>query len=101
MLNGVIGREIASAPDFKYSEAFLAKKEEGFTWTEENLTAYLADPKGFIPGNKMTFAGLQEARGDRQRDRLPRDLPSSAARAAGARTPARRLSRARARLDFR
>ena len=60
VLNGVIGREIASTPDFNYSDAFLAKKAEGFTWTEENLTAYLDDPKGFIEGNKMSFAGLRK-----------------------------------------
>jgi cytochrome c len=59
-LNGVVGREIASAPDFKYSDAFLAKKAEGFTWTEENLASYLEDPKGFIPDNKMAFAGLRK-----------------------------------------
>jgi cytochrome c len=59
-LNGVIGREIASVPEFKYSDAFLAKKEEGFTWAEENLTSYLADPKGFIAGNKMAFVGLKK-----------------------------------------
>jgi cytochrome c len=59
-LNGIVGREIASAPDFKYSDAFLAKKEEGFTWTEETLAEYLADPKGYIPGNKMTFVGLKK-----------------------------------------
>ena len=59
-LNGIVGREIASAPDFKYSEAFLAKKEEGFTWTEETIAEYLTKPKEFIPGNKMTFVGLKK-----------------------------------------
>jgi cytochrome c len=59
-LNGIVGREIASAPDFKYSEAFLAKKAEGFTWSEESIGEYLTKPKDFIPGNKMTFAGLRK-----------------------------------------
>ncbi len=28
-------------------------------WTEENLAAYLADPRGFIRGNRMAFQGLR------------------------------------------
>lgn len=59
-LNGVVGREIASVEDFKYSDAFMAKKEEGMVWTEENIAAYLEKPKDFIPGNKMTFPGLKK-----------------------------------------
>ena len=59
-LTGIVGREIASAPDFKYSDAFLAKKAEGFTWSEESLGEYLTNPKEYIPGNKMTFVGLKK-----------------------------------------
>lgn len=59
-LQGVVGRPIASVPDFKYSDAMLAKKDEGFTWSEETLAEYLADPKAYIPGNKMTFVGLKK-----------------------------------------
>lgn len=29
------------------------------TWTYENLDAFLADPKGYVPGTKMSFAGLR------------------------------------------
>ena len=59
-LNGIVGRAIAAAPDFKYSDAFLAKKAEGFVWDEEALDAYLAKPKDFIPDNKMSFVGLRK-----------------------------------------
>jgi cytochrome c len=59
-LNGVVGRVAGSADGFKYSDAVLAKKAEGFVWTPENLDAYLTNTKEFIAGNKMAFAGLKK-----------------------------------------
>ncbi len=59
-LTGVVGRKIGSVEDFKYSDAFHEKEEEGFYWTVEHMTEYLASPKDYIPGNKMTFAGLRK-----------------------------------------
>lgn len=59
-LTGIVDQEIASNPDFKYSDAFLAKKEEGLVWTDEVLHEYLVDPKAYIPGTKMAFAGLRK-----------------------------------------
>ena len=60
VLNGIVGNEIASVEGFKYSKAFLAKKEEGLVWTEEVLDTYLTKPKKFIKGTKMTFSGLKK-----------------------------------------
>ncbi|GAB4361608.1 MAG: cytochrome c family protein [Kiloniellaceae bacterium] len=60
MLNGIVGATIASVEGFKYSDAFQAKQAEGMVWDEETLAAYLAKPKDFIPGNKMSFAGLRK-----------------------------------------
>ena len=37
----------------------------GFTWDLDHLDKWLADPKGFLPGTKMTFAGVKDA-GDRR-----------------------------------
>ncbi len=59
-LNGIVGADIGSVEDFKYSDAFQEKKAEGMVWTEENLDAYLTKPKDLIPGTKMTFAGLRK-----------------------------------------
>jgi cytochrome c len=43
--------------DFRYSEA-MANAE--IVWNEETLTAYLRDPRGYMPGNRMAFAGLSD-----------------------------------------
>ena len=55
-LAGVVGRKAGSAEGFKYSDA-MAKS--GKAWTEENLEKFLKNRREFIPGNKMTFAGLK------------------------------------------
>lgn len=57
-LDGVVGRPVASVPDFAYSDAM---KAHGGNWEPEPLQAFLSDPKGVVPGTKMTFAGLPKA----------------------------------------
>ena len=54
-LHGVMGRAIAGAPGFAYSDAL---KGVGGSWGWDNMSAWLANPKKFAPQNKMTFAGL-------------------------------------------
>lgn len=56
-LSGVVGREAGTVEGFKYSKAM---KSSGVVWDEESLDAYLADPRGYIPKNKMAFAGLRK-----------------------------------------
>ncbi len=56
-LNGVVGRPIGSVPGFGYSGALA---EHGGEWTPENLQAFLAKPKEWAPGTKMSFAGLKK-----------------------------------------
>uniref|UniRef100_A0A1I7RXF5 Cytochrome c n=1 Tax=Bursaphelenchus xylophilus TaxID=6326 RepID=A0A1I7RXF5_BURXY len=34
--------------------------DKGVTWTKDTLFEYLADPKKYIPGTKMVFAGLKK-----------------------------------------
>jgi cytochrome c len=57
-LVGIFGREAGTVEDFKnYSDAM---KSSGVVWADETLAAYLADPKGYIPGNRMAFPGLKK-----------------------------------------
>ena len=56
-LNGIIGRKSGSAEGFPYSEA---NKNSGVTWDKETFLKYIKDPKAFMPGNKMAFAGVKD-----------------------------------------
>lgn len=57
-LHGVIGRKVATASGFKNYSPAMQKAD--VVWSEENIAKYLADPKGFIPGNRMIFMGLKK-----------------------------------------
>ncbi|CAG4956113.1 unnamed protein product [Parnassius apollo] len=57
-LHGFFGRKTGQAPGFSYSDA---NKSKGITWGEETLFQYLENPKKYIPGTKMVFAGLKKA----------------------------------------
>ena len=56
-LHGIVGRKVAGTAGFDYSEAM---KKKGGEWTFEALAAYLYDPRGNIPDNKMVFNGVQD-----------------------------------------
>lgn len=56
-LAGIIGRKAASQDDFRYSTAM---RRSNIVWDEKTIDAYLADPQGYIKGNRMPFAGLPD-----------------------------------------
>ncbi|WP_163848608.1 c-type cytochrome [Pseudooceanicola aestuarii] len=56
-LDGVVGRAVAAVDGFGYSGALAANFD---TWTPENLSAFLEDPRGTASGTKMTFSGLRK-----------------------------------------
>ncbi|KAK0400293.1 hypothetical protein QR680_003442 [Steinernema hermaphroditum] len=56
-LNGIIGRKSGAVDGFAYS---AANKSKGVIWERETLFEYLLNPKKYIPGTKMVFAGLKK-----------------------------------------
>lgn len=91
-LYGVVDRPRASHPGFDYSSAM---KSKGGNWTYDELFKFLKSPASYIPGTKMTFAGLSK-----ESDRInliaylrsnadsPAAIPAPAPKTAAPATPA-------------
>lgn len=60
-LNGIVGMAAGAADGFKYSKPMAAAAEGGLVWSHEALAQFLANPKGYMKGTKMSFAGLKKA----------------------------------------
>ena len=56
-LYNVVGRQVGSISDYKYSKALSNYDKE---WTIEELNGYLIKPAKWIKGTKMAFAGLRK-----------------------------------------
>ena len=53
----VVNRDVGSHEGYSYSSAMA---DIGGEWTYEKLDAFLADPKGYVSGTKMSFAGIKD-----------------------------------------
>jgi cytochrome c len=58
-LYAIIGEKAGVREGYKFSEPM---KAAGFVWDAAHLDSWIADPKAMIPGTKMTFAGLKDAK---------------------------------------
>ena len=88
----VVDRQRATHPGFDYSGAMKAKSG---TWTYDELFKFTKSPQGYIPGTKMTFAGISS-----EKDRInliaylrsnadsPAPIPAPAPKTAAPATPA-------------
>jgi cytochrome c len=54
-LNGVIGRARGGVEGFGYSDGMKSVSD---AWTPETMEAFLTNPKAYVAGTKMGFAGL-------------------------------------------
>jgi cytochrome c len=57
-LNGVVGRAKASVAGYAYSDGALA--QQGQEWTPENISSFLAAPRDYMPGTKMSYNGMRD-----------------------------------------
>ncbi|MBK5947822.1 MFS transporter [Rhodobacter veldkampii DSM 11550] len=60
IMTGIVGRQAGTIEGFKYSKPMQEAGAGGLVWTPDNIAAYLRDPKGFVPKNKMAFNGLKK-----------------------------------------
>lgn len=60
-LFGVVGRVPGTLASFKNFSPAMKTFGEGKVWDEVELDGYFANPKTFIPGNRMAFIGVPKA----------------------------------------
>jgi len=62
-LNGLFGRQAGCTDGFEYTGAM---KDSGIEWSDKHLYEFTLNPKKYVPGTKMVFAGLkkEKERGD-------------------------------------
>jgi cytochrome c len=63
---GVVGRPMAKAAGFSYSDQMVKQSQKTATWVPEELDTFLTKPQNYVPGTRMTFPGLpdQQERAD-------------------------------------
>lgn len=57
-LVGLFGRTAGSVEKYRYSKSM---KSSGIVWNAETLDAYLKNPRQYVKGTRMAFAGLKKA----------------------------------------
>ncbi len=55
---GLVGAKVGAREGFAYSKAM---QDADFVWGAVNLDQWLDSPKAFMPGNRMSFAGVADA----------------------------------------
>lgn len=59
-LYGVVGGPVLHSAGFAYSDAMIAHKAEAPTWGYDQLDQFITAPNRYVPGTKMSFAGLRD-----------------------------------------
>jgi cytochrome c len=60
-LYGVVGRPPGSHPGFAYSSAMLDFAKKQPIWDYQHIYEFIKGPQAYLPGTKMTYAGLKDS----------------------------------------
>lgn len=60
LLTGIVGHPAGQVDGFRYSKALLKAAEAGLVWTDDELAAFLASPRSYLKGTKMSFKGFKD-----------------------------------------
>lgn len=59
-LFGVMDRPAGQVAGYRYSHALMTRAAAGLVWNDETMRAYLTNPRIFLPGSSMAFAGIKD-----------------------------------------
>jgi cytochrome c len=59
-LKGLIGRNVGSVANYKYSESMLEFAKANPVWTDELFLKYIENPKAMVPKTKMVYPGSKK-----------------------------------------
>lgn len=62
MHRGLFGRSAGTVPGFAYSAAMKRAGKNGLVWDAKTLDLYLANPQKVVPGTRMLFGGIADAK---------------------------------------
>lgn len=60
ILTNIVDGAAGAVDGFKYSKPMKKVAEAGLVWSDAELSAFLAKPKAYMKGTKMSFAGLKK-----------------------------------------
>ncbi|WP_294223170.1 c-type cytochrome [uncultured Shimia sp.] len=60
ILTNIVDGAAGAVEGFKYSKPMKKVAEAGLVWNDAELSAFLAKPKAYMKGTKMSFAGLKK-----------------------------------------